>query len=113
MRSGIGNNAFLIAIIASLLIATRGHMAEASSKKAVTATKTIRTTKTIKQVIEKRAVSVQLVSFPDTGWNPVKVVRGRASAKSGGAVKPEVEKAETAEIVMFGDSLHGSVRVVR
>jgi hypothetical protein len=44
MRSGIGNNAFLIAIIASLLIATRGHMAEASSKKAVTATKTIRTT---------------------------------------------------------------------
>jgi hypothetical protein len=113
MRSGIGNNAFLIAIIASLLIAARGHMAEASSKKAVTATKTIRTTKTIRQVIEKRAVSVQLVSFPDTGWNPVKVVRGRASAKSGGAVKSEVEKAETAEIVMFGDSLHGSVRVVR
>jgi len=32
MPSGIGNNAFLIAIIAPLLIATRGHMAEASSK---------------------------------------------------------------------------------
>jgi Transglycosylase SLT domain len=107
MWTNSGNSAFLIAIIALLLIATRGHMAEAASKKAVP------TTKTISQVFAKRAISVQLVSFPDTAWNPVKVVRGRAPAKSSGAQSPEVEKVETAEIVTFGDSPHSSVRVVR
>jgi hypothetical protein len=104
MRSDIGNNAVLTAIIALLLIAMCGHMTEASSKRAVA------TTKTIRQVIEKRAVSVQLVSFPDTGWNPVKVLRGRASVKSVGDPKPKVE---TAKIVMFGNPLRSSIKVVR
>lgn len=101
------NNAFLIAIIAPLLIATGGQTSEASSKKLVA------TTAAIRKAIEKRAVSVQLITFPDTGWNPVKVLRGKAPAKRGSAQKPELEKAETAEIVVFGDSLHSTVRIVR
>ena len=108
MRSGFENSAFLIAIIAPLLlIATPGQMSEASSKKGVA------TTTAMRRAIEKRAVSVQLITFPDTGWNPVRVLRGKALAKRNSAPKPELEKTETAEIVMFGDPPHSTVRVVR
>ena len=88
--SGIQNNVLLIAVTALLVIATRGHIADAASKK-----------------------SVQLVTFPDTGWSSVKVVRGSLPAKSGEAERPQTEKAETAEIVTFSDPEHRAVRVMR
>jgi hypothetical protein len=88
--SGIRNNLLLIAVTALLVIATRGHTADAASKR-----------------------NVQLVTFPDTGWSSVKVVRGGLPAKNREAERPQTEKAETAEIVTFGDSEHRAVRVMR
>ena len=107
MRSQIRNGATLIAIAAALLIVMFSPVAEASSKKAVTPTESI------KQMLNKKAGSIQLVSFPDTGWSPVKVVRGKASAKSSETPKLEAGKAETAETITFNDSRHSSVRVIR
>jgi hypothetical protein len=107
MRSGIRNKGLLISVAALLLVATRGHMAEASSKKSGARAPSV------KQVMENKTGSVQLVTFPDTGWSPVKVLRGGAPAKSKEAEKPATEKAETAEIVTFGDPQHGVVRVMR
>lgn len=104
MRSAVWNRRFLIAVLALPLIAARIYMAEAASKRTSAASETVQ------QVIAKKAGSVQLVTFPETGWNPVKVVRGSASAKSNDVPKPETE---TAELLTFGDSLHSSVRVVR
>ena len=54
MRSQIRNRGTLIAIAAALLIVTFGPVADASSKKAAT-------TEIIKQMIKKKAGSVQLV----------------------------------------------------
>jgi hypothetical protein len=64
------------------------------------------------QAIEK-AKSVQLVTFPETGWSPVKVVRGGASTRGDNAKASSAEKAETAEIITFGDSNGRSVRILR
>src|ERR1700730_6226172 len=104
MRSGIWIGGFWGAFIAVLLIPARGYPA---SKKARSATETVQ------QVIEGKASSVQLVTFPDTAWSPVKVVRGSLPAKSNAAPKMGAEKAETAEIVTFGDPQRSSVRVMR
>ena len=68
--------------------------------------------KPVGQAIEK-AKSVQLVTFPETGWSPVKVVRGGASARGDNAKPSSAEKAETAEIITFGDSNGRSVRILR
>jgi hypothetical protein len=104
MRSGIWVGGFWGAFIAVLLIPSHAYPA---SKKARS------TAETVQQVIERKARSVQLVTFPDTTWSPVKVVRGSVPAKSNAAPKMGAEKAETAEIVSFGDPQHSSVRVMR
>src|SRR3984893_16376607 len=104
MRSGIWIGGFWGAFIAVLLIPSHGYPA---SKKARS------TAETVQQVIEGKARSVQLVTFPDTAWSPVKVVRGGLPAKSNAAPKMGAEKAETAEIVTFGDPQRISVRVMR
>jgi transglycosylase-like protein with SLT domain len=104
MRSRIWTGGFWGAFIAVLLIPVHGYPA---SKKARS------TAETVQQVIEGKARSVQLVTFPDTAWSPVKVVRGSLPAKSNAAPKMGAEKAETAEIVSFGDPQHSSVRVMR
>src|ERR1700757_4108752 len=100
MRSEIRIGAPLTAIAVALLIMMFAPTAEGSSKKAAAPTEMIQ------QTIKKKARSVQLVTFPDTGWSPVKVVRGKGSAKSNGAREPELEKAEAAESVRFDDSRH-------
>jgi len=69
------------------------------------------TAEAAKHAIDKSDNSRQLVTFPDTGWSPVKVVRGAFSTKDKGA--PAAEKAETAEIVSFGDSQAKPVRIMR
>jgi transglycosylase-like protein with SLT domain len=107
MRSRVRDRRFIVAIAALLLIVIHGPRAEASSKKAGAATEI--TT----QASERKAQNVQLVTFPDTGWSPVKVVRGKAREKGNAPPRPEVEKTETAEIVTFDDSPHSSVRVMR
>ena len=66
-----------------------------------------------KRPVEKQPVSVQIVSFPDTEWHAVKIIRGGTSARDETAgVEPD-KKAETAEIVTFGDPNSKPVRVVR
>jgi hypothetical protein len=91
-------------LIVVLLIPSPAY---AASKKARS------TAATVQPVIERKASSMQLVTFPDTAWSPVKVVRGSLPAKSNAAPKMGVEKAETAEIVTFGDPHRTSVRVMR
>jgi hypothetical protein len=103
MRSGIGLG-FLGAFIAVLLIPSHAYPA---SKKARS------TAETVQQVIERKARKVQLVTFPDTTWSPVKVVREGVPAKTNDAQKVGAEKAEAAEIVTFGDPQRISVRVMR
>jgi hypothetical protein len=107
MRSKIRISASLIAIAVPLLIVMYAPVAEASSRKAVAAPEIIT------QIIKKKTRSVQLVTFPDTGWSPVRVVRGKAPAKSSDTRKPDAEKAEIGETITFEDSQHSSVRVIR
>lgn len=67
---------------------------------------------TLKQAIEGNTGSVQLVTFPDTAWSAVKIVRGSPARDKTGQ-KPVAEKAETAEIVTFADPRRSPVRVLR
>jgi Transglycosylase SLT domain len=67
----------------------------------------------VQQAFEKKAGSVERVAFPDTGWSPVKIVRGTSSSMVGAGEKPETEKTESAEIVSFGDPNIRPVRVIR
>ena len=66
-----------------------------------------------KRPVEKKPVSVQIVSFPETEWHAVKIIRGGTPAKDETAGVEPAEKAEAAEIVTFGDSNSKPVRVVR
>ncbi|MGC2200290.1 MAG: lytic transglycosylase domain-containing protein [Stellaceae bacterium] len=75
--------------------------------------KTLITIEAIKQAIEARAKSVQLVTFPATEWSPVKVVRGSAPVRDKRGNKPTDEQAETAEIVTFSDPQRTPVRILR
>jgi len=65
-----------------------------------------------KHDVQKKPVSVQIVSFPDTQWQAVKVVRGGTPAKDEPAGVKPAEKTETAEIVTFSDPNSKPVRVV-
>jgi hypothetical protein len=68
---------------------------------------------TVKRAIESKTGSVQLITFPDTGWGAVKIVRGNPPAHGKKGQEPAVEKAETAEIVTFADPQTRPVRVLR
>ena len=56
---------------------------------------------------------MQIVSFPETGWQAVKIIRGGTPAKDATAGVVPAEKAENAEIVTFDDPSSKPVRVVR
>ena len=71
------------------------------------------TIEAIKQAIEAKAESVQLVTFPATEWSPVKVVRGSEPARDNRDKKPADERADTAEIVSFSDPQRTPVRILR
>jgi len=100
MRGGIWASIFFCAVTAPACTA------EAASK-----AKPQISIETVKQAIESKTGSVQLVTFPDTGWGVVKIVRGGSRERNKN--KPAAEKAETAEIVTFGDSRRGPVRILR
>jgi hypothetical protein len=86
----------------------RGYAAKASTKSKHHVTVAIG-----KRPVEKKPVSVQIVSFPDTEWHAVRIIRGGTSAKDETAGVEPAEKTETAEIVTFGDPNSKPVRVVR
>jgi hypothetical protein len=108
MQNGIWARVILGGMIALLLMQPHGYAAKASVKPKHPATTVIG-----KHVVEKKPVSVQIVSFPDTEWHAVRILRGGTPAKDGTAGVEPAEKAETAEIVTFGDPNSKPVRVVR
>jgi hypothetical protein len=67
----------------------------------------------VKQLIEKKTTDVQIVSFPEAGWSPIKVVRGGTMVRNAEAGARPAERAETAEIITFGDPKSSPVRVLR
>ncbi len=71
------------------------------------------TVETVKHAIESKTGSVQLITFPDTGWGAVKIVRGSSPAHDKSGQKPAAENAETAEIVTFADPQRRPVRILR
>jgi Transglycosylase SLT domain len=77
------------------------------------AAKTRPTLQTIKRLLESKTAYVQIVTFPDAAWSPIRVVRGEAMAKSAGLSGETATKAETAEIVTFGEPDLKAVRVLR
>lgn len=92
---------------ASLTLVTAGAAAAPSkSKRHVSAA-------TLQQIMNSGSGRVQLVSFPETGWSPVKIVRGGSSAKNQRGSNSNAEKAEAAEIVTFADPRARPVRVLR
>ena len=105
MRRGIWAD-IVFGVAAALLAASPGRVAQASGP-----AQRLTTPDAIKEVIQRKARSVQLVSFPDTGWNSVKVVRGGSSTE--GSMAPQRPMAEMAEIVTFADSHANPVRVIR
>jgi len=68
---------------------------------------------TLKHAIESKTGSVQLITFPDTAWNAVKIVRGGSQARDKTGQQPVAEKAETAEIVTFADPRRSPIRILR
>ena len=105
MQRGSWACAIAGAAMALLLGYPAGYAAEASSK-----SKARVTVVSGKHVDDKKPGSVQLVTFPDTDWTPVKVIRGGMPAI---ADVPTTEKPAVAEIVTFGDPTGKSVRVLR
>jgi len=104
MRRGIQTVAVVGASIA--LVIAGAAPAAAKTKRQVSA-------QTVARVIKSQSGSVQLVSFPDTGWGAVKVVRGGSSTKNQSRPTPNAEKAEAAEIIAFADPAAKPVRVIR
>jgi len=103
MRGGISAGVFFCAGTALWSACT----AEAASK-----AKPQISVETVKQAIESKTGRVQLVTFPDTEWSAVKIVRGSPARDKVGQ-QPAAEKAEIAEVVTFADSQSRQVRILR
>jgi Transglycosylase SLT domain len=108
MRKGFWTGVIPGAMIVLLLMQPHGCAAKTAGK-----SKHRATVITGKRVVEKKPVSVQIVSFPDTEWQPVRIIRGGTPAKAEISGVEAAEKAETAEIVTFHDPDSKPVRVVR
>jgi hypothetical protein len=114
MRNGFWAGVVPGALIVLLLMQAHAYAAKASAKpKHRTIVVTGKHIPEKRHAPEKKPVSVQIVSFPDTQWQAVKIIRGGTSAKDATAGVVPAEKAETAEIVTFGDPNSNPVRVVR
>jgi hypothetical protein len=97
--------------VAALLAVSEARTAQTSGAAKPQVTSEAIKEEAIKELIERKAHSVQLVTFPDTGWNSVRVVRGGSPTK--GRTASDDPKAEMAEIVTFADPQAKAVRVVR
>src|SRR5437762_13017731 len=96
------------AIVLSLTYALP-YAAEASPKSKTRGTVII----TGKQVEEKKPASVQILTFPDTEWSPVKIIRGRTTVDGAITEGQPSKKLAAAEIVTFADPSTKPVRVLR
>lgn len=104
MRGGIWASVFVCAGAALWSACT----AEAASK-----AKPQISAETLKHAIASKTASVQLITFPDTAWNAVKIVRGGSPTRDKKGQQPATVKTETAEIVTFADPRRSPVRVLR
>jgi hypothetical protein len=104
MRGGIWASVFLCAFTALWAACA----AEAASKG-----KPLISAATLKHAIESKTGSVQVITFPDTEWSAVKIVRGGSPVRDKTGQQSATEKVETAEIVTFADSRRSPVRVLR
>jgi hypothetical protein len=100
-------------IWASVFVCAGAVLWSACAAEAASKAKPQITIETVKQAIEGETGTVQLVTFPDTGWDAVKIVRGGSPAHDKSGQKPPTEKVETAEIVTFADQRSSLVRVLR
>jgi Transglycosylase SLT domain len=100
-------------IWASVSVCAGAALWSACAAEAASKAKPQITIETVKQAIEDKTGTVQLVTFPDTGWDAVKVVRGGSSARDKSGQKPATEKTETAEVVTFADPRRSPVRILR
>ncbi len=115
MRSGFWAGVVPGALILLLLAQQQqGYAAKASVKpKHRTTVVTGKHVVQSRHVVQKKPVSVQIVSFPETGWHAVKIIRGGTPAKDETAGVVPAEKAENAEVITFEDPNSKPVRVVR
>jgi transglycosylase-like protein with SLT domain len=115
MRNGFRAGVIPCAILALLLTQPYAYAAKAAvkSRHRVTVATGKHVVEKNKHVAEKKPPSVQIVSFPDTQWQPVKIIRGGTPAKDETAGVAPTEKDETAQIVTFADPNSRPVRVVR
>ena len=115
MRNGFRVGVIPCAILILLLTQQYGYAAKAAvkSRHRVTIATGKHVVAKTRHVVEKKPPSVQIVSFPDTQWQPVKIIRGGTPAKDETAGVEATEKDETAQIVTFADSNSRPVRVVR
>jgi Transglycosylase SLT domain len=101
-------------IWASLLLCVGTALWSVCTAEAASKAKPQISAETLKHAIESKTGSVQLITFPDTGWGAVKIVRGGGSpARDRSGPKPVAAKAERAEIVTFADSRRSPVRILR
>ena len=100
-------------IWASVFVCAGAVLWSACAAEAASKPKPQITIETVKQAIEDKTGTVQLVTFPDTGWEAVKMVRGGSPVRDKTGQQPAAEKVETAEIVTFADPRSSSVRVLR
>jgi hypothetical protein len=100
-------------IWASVLVCAGTVLWSACTAEAASKAKPQISAETLKHAIESKTGSVQLVTFPNTTWNAVKIVRGGSPARDKSGQKLATEKAETAEIVTFADPRRSPVRILR
>jgi Transglycosylase SLT domain len=100
-------------IWASICFGAVAALSPACSAEAASKAKRQITVEILKQAIASNAGNVQRVTFPDTGWGAVKVVRGNSLAGDKNPQKPAADKAEIAEIVSFADPQTRPVRILR
>lgn len=103
MRRGIWVGTFVGACAALLLAGTAAASVKAKPKISL---------ETVRQAVEGTTGRVQLVTFPETRWNPVKVVRGGGNGPPGRATESS-QKAETADTITFAGPQASTVRVLR
>jgi Transglycosylase SLT domain len=100
-------------IWASVCVCAGAALWSACAAEAASGAKPQITIETVKQAIEGKTGTVQLVTFPDTGWDAVKMVRGGSPGRDKTGQQPAAEKVETAEIVTFADPRRTPVRILR
>src|SRR5262252_5866501 len=67
----------------------------------------------VQQAIEGKTGSVQLVTFPDTGWSAVRIVRGDSERGLGMPARLRAATSMTMQVVTFANQQDRPVSIVR